>query len=151
MTSVDELIAELALAPDLAEVLRRVTSRRDVGLDRQNAYISLRPAGHYIAAYFNKRHVDVVVEPLQAQAVCAAHPGTSLLPKRTSETAYVRIPSGTVEESKVVTLIEHAIVYRESGARWSGQSGPGLGADLAGATCVTCHFELAKNGSCGCD
>ena len=147
---VDEQIVDLGMAGDLAAALRRVASARAVEVEREAGYVSVRPVGRHIAAYFNRQLVDIAVEPLKSAGVAVRHPGTTVLQK-TNATHYLRVPTGAVDEDKIVELVTEALDWREIGNRWSGRQAPGGAADLAGETCAACFLVIANNGTCGCD
>lgn len=147
-----EQLDGFGMDPELAAALRAVVGLYAPEADVQPGYISVRPPGRHIAAYFNRRFVDIVVEPLKADDVAWQNPGTRVQAKRTSTTAYLRVPAATVSTDRVVELVLDALAYRELGTSWAGEaSGSGLGADLAGQTCQTCWTQLSNSGACSCD
>ena len=144
-------ISGLGLANDLARALVAVVRKHGPEVDLQSGYISVRPAEGHIAAYFNRNFVDIVVDPSKADGIAVRHQGTRVLPKRTSTTAYLHVPAGTLDEATVSSLLDDALAWREAGARWFGAADGPLGVDVAGETCQTCRLTIAKNGECDCD
>lgn len=135
-----------------AAALRSLIGQYAPDVDVQPGYVSVRPPGRHIAAYFNKAFVDVVVDPLKADAVAVRNPGTRVQPKRTSTAAFLHVPARTVTTDRLVELVLDALAWREAGARWGGEAGrSGLGADLAGQMCQTCFTQLSNSGACLCD
>lgn len=149
--SINEQIDRFGMVPDLAAALREVIAQHGPEVDFQPGYISVRPAERYIAAYFNKSHVDIAVNPHKADSLSSGYPGTRVQPKKTSTTAYIRVPAKTLASDSLLELVAAALTWREAGARWSGEMQDGFAADLAGETCQTCNVTIAKNGSCWCD
>lgn len=148
--TLEEQIADLGLADSLATVLVHVASPVDVETGREAGYVSVRPAGCHIAAYFNRAFVDIAVQPLDSAGLCHRTPGSSVL-RKTTATHYLRIPAEHVESEHAVALIEGALAWRQQGPRWSGSWSGGGSADLAGEQCAECNIVIAANGSCFCD
>lgn len=149
---INEQIDDFGMDSEHAAALRIVVGMYAPDVDVQPGYISVRPPGRHIAAYFNRTFADVVVEPLKAGAVAVQNPGTRVQPKRTSTTAYLRVPGTAVSTDRLAQLVLDALAWREAGTRWSGEvSHSGLGADLAGQTCQTCWTQLSNSGACSCD
>jgi len=149
---ISEQVDEFGLNSEHAAAFRAVVEQYAPDVDVQPGYISVRPHDRHIAAYFNRTFVDVVVDPLKADAVAVNNPGTRVQPKRTSTTAYLRVPGKAVTADRLAELVLVALSWREAGARWGGEaSHSGLGADLAGETCETCWTQLANSGACMCD
>jgi len=149
---ISEQIDEFGMASGHAAALRAVIGRYAPEVDVQPRYISVRPPGRHIAAYFNKTFVDVVVDPLKANAVAVQNPGTRVQPKRTSTTAYLRVPGAAVTTDRLAELVLAALARQEAGGGWGGEvSHSGLGAELAGQTCQTCWTQLSNSGACSCD
>lgn len=149
---ISEQIDEFEMGSERAAALRAVLGRYAPDVDFQPGYVSVRPPGRHIAAYFNRTFVDVVVDPLKANAVAMENPGTRVQPKRTSTTAYLRVPGSAVSTDRLVELVLGALAWREVGTRWGGEmSHSGLGADLAGESCQTCWTQLSNSGACLCD
>jgi len=149
---ISEQIDEFGMDSGHAAALRAVIGSYGPDVDVQPGYISVRPPGRYIAAYFNRTFVDVVVDPLKANAVAVQNPGTRVQPKRTSTTAYLRVPPKVVTTDRLAELVLAALALRDAGSRWGGEaSHSGLGADLAGQTCQTCWTQLSNSGACSCD
>jgi len=147
--TLDEQIADLGLPSDLADALRGVVMARSVETNREAGYISVRPSGRHIAAYFNKKFVDIAVEPTTSKATSARHPGTRAIEKTTA-THYLRVPEGVVDKDGVVALVGTALDWRERGHQWSGSWTSGGSADLAGEICAICNTQIAQNGTCYC-
>lgn len=149
---IDEQIDEFGMDSDHAAALRTVIGLYAPEVDVQPGYISVRPPGRHIAAFFNRRRVDVVVDPMKAERVAWQNPGTRVAAKRTSTTAYLCVPGAAVTPDRLVQLVLDALAYRETGRSWTGEAGhTGLGADLAGETCETCWTQLSNSGACSCD
>jgi hypothetical protein len=146
-----EQIDAFGMSGEFAEALRSVIAEHGPVVDFQPGYVSMRPAGRHVAAYFNKNFVDIVVDPAKVHGVAAKHPGTRVQPKLTSTTAYLRAPAKVLPVPTLVDLITKAIVWREAGNAWSGEVQAGVAADLAGERCRTCNTTISKNGSCWCD
>jgi hypothetical protein len=139
------------MSDEFAEALRSVIAEHGPLVDFQPGYVSVRPAGRHIAAYFNKNFVDIVVDPAAVHGVAAQHRGTRVQPKMTSTTAYLRVPAKALPAPSLGDLISTAIIWRDAGNAWSGEAQAGVGADLAGENCRTCNTTISKNGSCWCD
>jgi hypothetical protein len=138
---ISEQIDEFRMDSRHAAALRAVIGRYAPVVDvvDEHGYISVRPPDRHIAAYFNRGFVDVVVDPLKADAVAVANPGTRVQPKRTSTTAYLRVSGTAVSSDRLEELVLAALARQEAGRRWGGRAtNSGLGADLAGQTCQTC-------------
>lgn len=149
---IGEQIDGFGLSAEHAAALRAVIEQYAPEVDVQPGYVSVRPGGRHIAAYFNKNFVDVVVDPMQVDGVAVKHPGTKAQLKRTSNTAYLRVPRTAVTTDRLVELVLGALARQEAGSRWGGEVGQsGLGADLAGQTCQTCWTQLSNSGACACD
>ena len=148
--TLDDQIADLGMTGELADVLTRVLKERAVETGREAGYVSIRPTGRHIAAYFNRKFVDVAVDPHTSREIASRLPGTSVITKTTA-THYLRIPDGCVATDAVVDLVTTAVDWRERGHQWSGSWSGGASADLAGETCQSCYLEIAKNGTCGCE
>lgn len=149
---INEQIDGFGMESEHAAALRTVAERYAPDLDVQPGYISVRPPGRHIAAYFNRTFVDVVVDPLKADGVAVRNPGTRLRPKRTSTTAYLHVPGSAVSADRLAELVLAALAWREAGTSWGGEvRRSGLGADLAGQTCQTCWNQLSNSGACACD
>lgn len=150
--NIGEQIEAFGFSPEHAGALRAVIKRYAPEVDVQPGYISIRPGGRHIAAYFNKNFVDVVVDPMQVDATAVRNPGTRAQAKRTSTTAYLRVPRTTLTTDRLVDLVLGALARQEAGSRWRGEVGhSGLGADLAGQTCQTCRTQVSNSGACMCD
>lgn len=147
--TVEEQIAELGLAPDHAEVLLRLVSRRSLETAREAGYISLRPQERHIAAYFNKRFLDIATPPEESAGAAHRHPGTRVR-RVTTATHMLRVPPDTVAHDELVALVERALDWRESGHHWGGTSTQGGASDLAGETCASCFLVVPKTGVCDC-
>lgn len=149
---VHEQIDEFGLTPEHSAALRAVIGLYAPDVDVQPGYISVRPQGRHIAAYFNRTFVDVVVDPLKVDAVAVQNPGTRAQPKRTSTTAYLRVPKAVMSADRLAEMVLGALAWREAGTSWGGEvTHSGVGADLAGETCQTCWTELSNSGACACD
>ena len=149
---INEQIDEFGMDPEHAAALRTVFGQYAPDVDVQPGYISVRPPGRHIAAYFNRTFVDVVVDPMKADGVAVQNPGTRVQPKRTSTTAYLRVPGAVVATERLAQLVFDALAYREAGTRWGGElTRAGLGVDLAGEMCQTCWTQISNSGACLCD
>lgn len=118
--NIDKAAAEVGMSTDLVAALTAAVAQWNPAVHRESHYVAIRPPERNVAAYFNRAHVDIVVDPLKAQATTAAYPGTWLLPKKSSAAAYVRVPTGTLPIATVVDLVGTALAWREQGSRWSG-------------------------------
>lgn len=146
----DEQILDLDLASDLADALRAVVASRNAETNRESGYISVRPTGRHIAAYFNRRFVDIAVTPDSSQGLHVQHPGTSVI-RKTTTTHYLHVPDGLLDSDTLVALVVAALDWRERGHRWNGAAGPaGRWSDLAGEVCAVCNLQIAANGECSC-
>lgn len=149
---ISKQIDEFGMGSRHAAALRAVLEQYTPLVDVKPGYISVRPEGRRIAAYFNKTFTDVVVDPLQVDTVAVQNPGTNAQPKRTSTTAYLRVPGSAVSSTRLVELVLTALARQEAGTRWGGESSRSeLAADLAGQQCQTCWTELSVSGACLCD
>lgn len=149
---INEQINEFGMDSQYAAALRTVIEQYAPDVDVQPGYISVRPTGRHIAAYFNKTFVDVVVDPMKADGVAVQNPGTRVQLKRTSTTAYLRVPGSAVSTGRLAQLVLDALAYREAGTKWGGEvTRAGMGVDLAGETCQTCWTQISNNGACMCD
>lgn len=147
--TLEEQISDLGLPDGLADILRGVAASRNVETSRQAGYISVRPPNRRIAAYFNKKFVDIAVEPATSKATSAGQPGTRVIEKTTA-THFLRVPPGVVDQNQAVAWVATALDWRERGQQWSGEWSTGGPTDLAGEVCAHCNMEIAKNGTCSC-
>lgn len=147
--NLDEQIADLGLVSGLADALRAVVVARNAEANRESGYISVRPSGRHIAAYFNRRFVDVAVPPDRSQTLQVQHPGTKVI-RKTTATHYLHVPEGLLERDTIVALVTGALDWREGGHQWNGAWGAGRSTDLAGEVCATCNVQIAANGECFC-
>ncbi|MBF4766631.1 hypothetical protein ISU10_02480 [Nocardioides agariphilus] len=148
--NLEEQIADLDPAPQLAALLRDVTAQRTVETARESGYISIRPPDRSIAAYVNRQHVDIAVDPAASAGVGVRVKATRVIAKTTA-THYVRVPGSSLPDGAVLTEVLAAIEWRDHGPRWSGAAAGGAFRDLAGEICGECFYEITPSGACGCD
>lgn len=148
--NLEEQIANLNPEAFVADLLRAVCSARGVETAREASYIGVRPQDRNVAAYFNRRFVDIAVDPSDSAAAAARVQASRVLPK-TRATHYVRVDGADLHQEAVPDEILHAVSWREHGPRWAGGSGSGAFRDLAGEVCGTCNLAITPAGSCGCD
>jgi hypothetical protein len=145
-------LAELHPAPEIARLLQDISNLRSVESDRRSDYLSLRPSPvGAIALFAHAGRVAIAKEPhLAVKNASRLHAAT--LRRATPATTYLLVDEQAIGQAHdvVLELALAAVDWRESGPPLTLESRTGQASARPVEICANGWQVITPSGACGC-
>lgn len=150
--ALDQDLADLHPAPEIARLLQDISNLRSVESDRRSDYLSLRPSPvGAIALFAYAGRVAIAMEPhIAVKNASRLH--TATLRRATPATTYFLVDEQAIGQAHdvVLELALAAVDWRDSGPPLTLESRTGQASARPVKICANGRQVITPSGACGC-